>query len=659
MPKNRHEIVSDRLDWPKVNPDLLDDERKEIFLKRKRAINTYLDSTATIEEISIETGILKSEIYRLLKRCQSIDKNGNIFGYRALIPYYRTKEYELGPIKNIDGFESEDSKKTGAFQALLINYPDISDGIHRLVFKNNKKEKIQTNYRIKDIHKKFIQLCKSNGLTPEKGSYPFNTKDLGRRSLYRYLKNLKLTNPQKVMDEFGNDAVMLYNSTGKGDKNTIIERPFERVELDGHRLDVSLAVRFTTPEGDEVVNTIHRIWLLAIVDVATNLILGYHVCLNKEYSSDDVMMCVRNAVLPWVPKKLTIPALKMPKEGGFASEIIPITKYAIWDEICFDNAKAHLAEKVKKKLKHIIGCAVNTGPVGTPTRRPKIEKIFHIIEDESFHRLISTTGSHIKDPRRRDPEKKAIQYEISVDEIEQLVEVYIANQNGTPQRSLNNLSPLEVVQQRINRNYFFRILDEEYRDGKEFMVFYDTRILRGCLETGRRPSVRYEGVDYRNDLIAESFSLIGTKLTLEVDPEDLRYIRAYLPDGGELGILKAQGKWSLRKHSLKIRKAINKLNYRGLLHFLNEDDPIEIYHNYLKTKAKKDKTTRTQLVHFEKTSKEFDSMESNMDYHQENPDIPQLINYPQDSQDRTAFSQNINSNKLNQEKPRERYFFNS
>jgi putative transposase len=659
MPKNKHEIMIDRKEWPAVNPELLDDKNKEIFLKRKKAIDAYIDTSATIEEITADTGMLKPEIYRLLNRCQKLDRNGIILGYRALIPYYRTDEYTLKTTQNINGFENEESKKTGAFQALLNNYPAIADEIERLVFKKDKNDKVKENSRIKDIYKKFIRFCKSQGLTPEKGSYPFNTRDLGRRSFYRHVKNLRLSNPQLIMKNFGEDAEMLYNSTGVGDKNNIIERPFERVELDGHRLDISLAVRFTTPEGDEIVNTIDRIWLLAIVDVATNLTLGYHVVINKEYSADDVMMCVRNACLPWVPKKLTIPALKMPKEGGFASEIIPVTKYAIWDEICFDNAMAHLANKVKKKLKQIIGCAVNTGPVGTPTRRPKIEKLFHILEDEAFHRLVNTTGSNPKDPRRKDPEKKAVTYEISVEEIEQLVEVYIANQNGKPQRSLNNLSPLEVMQQRINRNYAFRTLDEEYRDGREFMVIYDTRTLRGSIGKGRRPSIRYEGVDYRNDLLAESFSLVGTKLTLEIDTDDLRYLRAYLPDGGELGILKAQGKWAIRKHSLKIRKSINSLNYRGLLHFLNEDDPIEIYHNYLKTKAKENRNSRTKLVQFEHGCKEetISKVESDEINSLELPnDCNSKDLYPNK---KISLDIDYHHNEPKPKNTRERYFFNS
>ncbi|MFB5089331.1 hypothetical protein PGC35_19405 [Psychrobacillus sp. PGGUH221] len=595
---DRERLMNERDIWPKVNIEMLDETNREIFLKRFNAINAYIEAEKSLNKIYLETSVPKSEIFRLLKRCQKIDEFGNVYGYRGLLRYQRIKPYQVKSDKKINGYNNEKFKKSGAFKYLLDEFPVIKETIDNLVF-NKKNGEIRANNRTKDIHKKFIQVCKSVGLNTENGKYPFNTIDLAKRSLYRYLRKIKNTNPSKVIRNYGKDSVMLYNNTGQGDKNTIIERPYERVEFDGHKIDVTIAISYISPEGDEVVDIIHRIWLLAVIDVATNLILGYHICYNQEYSTDDVMLCIRKSILPWSPKQLTIPALRLPKEGGFASEIIPATRYAVWDEICFDNAKAHLAKSVKPKLKKIVGCSINTGPVGTPTRRPKIEKLFDLLEEEGFHRLTNTTGSNTSDVRREDSEKKAIKYRVSVDEIEQLAEILIATRNGIPQRSLNNLSPLDVMQQRINRNFVFRTLNEEYREGKEFMMYQETRIIRGSLEKGRRPYIRFEGVDYRNYVLSENFNLIGTKITLEIDSEDLRNIRAFLPGGGELGILKAQGKWSIKKHSLRIRKAINKLNYRKVLHFLNEDDPIEIYHNYLKTKAKTNRTKRNELVHLD------------------------------------------------------------
>jgi putative transposase len=222
------------------------------------------------------------------------------------------------------------------------------------------------------------------------------------------------------------------------------------------------------------------------------------------------------------------------------------------------------------------------------------------LEENGFHRSVSTTGNNPKDPRKNKPREKAVKYEITPDEIEQLVEVLIAQINNTPKKSLNNLTPLEVMEQRINRKMPFRTLDEEYRDGIEFTTIQETRVVRGNMNAGRRPYIHFEGVDYRSDILSENYTLVNTKLTLKINVEDLRVVIAYLPDGSELGFLKAQGKWGIRKHTLKVRKTINKLASRGDIYYREGQDPIEVYHNFLKEKAKKNRQARNQIAKHQK-----------------------------------------------------------
>ena len=142
------------------------------------------------------------------------------------------------------------------------------------------------------------------------------------------------------------------------------------------------------------------------------------------------------------------------------------------------------------------------------------------------------------------------------------------------------------------------------------------RKIRGKRDAGRAPYIFYEGVEYRNDVLSRSIDLIGLELTLLVDLNDLRYIKAYLPDGGELGILTAKGKWSLKKHSLKMRKEINKLKRDKQINFSILDDPIEIYHQYLVTKSIDNKSARNKLATLNKLQKIENNIENK--YPQEN-----------------------------------------
>ncbi|MFS0672581.1 MULTISPECIES: hypothetical protein [Ornithinibacillus] len=651
-----------RTTWPTVNENiLLDNEKKEIFIKRKKAIDMYIDNEKTINEICKITNINQTDLYRLLKRCLEIDNTGQPFGYRALIPNFRVKRYTRE--ENIDGFFNDEEKKlTGAFMKFLRKFPDIEDEINEMVFKK-KKNNPTTNIPLgKDLHRKFVNICKMHPLIDfNKGDYPSNTEDFGKRSFYRYIRQLKINNPHKSINAYGKDSEVLLRTTGEGDKSNNIIRPFQRVEFDGHKIDTSIAIKYTSPEGDEITDVMERIWLLAIVDCGTSCILGATLVLNKEYSASDVLTCIKTSILPKSPIELMIPGLKYPEYGGFPSDIIPETQYAVWDEMLFDNAKANIAKIVKSKLKKIVGCQVNTGPVGTPTRRPLIEKFFHLLEINGFQKLTTTTGSNLKDSKRQNPEEKAVKYEVTSDEIEQLLEVLITERNGTPLQSLNGLTPLEAMQQRINRKMPYRKLDEEYRDGYEFHTIEIERVIRGSLKNGRRPHITYMGTKYRNEVLSGAFNLIGEKLTLVINIDDLRMIKAYLPNGAELGILKATGKWYIHKHSLKLRKTILKLVREGQLKIsLEEDNPIEVYHLYLKEKAKNNKSVRNQLASFEKSlsqdKKNTDSLNSDSldSTPNSNSTDTKISNFPS----RQANGKQ-NSTNINKYKKRERFSFNS
>lgn len=134
-----------------------------------------------------------------------------------------------------------------------------------------------------------------------------------------------------------------------------------------------------------------------------------------------------------------------------------------------------------------------------------------------------------------------------------------------------------------------RKMSEEKRSELAFFTMKAQRVVRGNIVSGQRPYIEYEGVTYRSDLLSRTPGLIGTKLDLFVDVEDLRTVRAFLPDGSEFGILNANGKWSLQKHSLKTRKAINSLKNRKILHFTSFDNPIEIYFRHLEKEAANNK----------------------------------------------------------------------
>lgn len=626
MPKKRW-IENEHLDathldiitWPIVHVDKLDPKDRKVFLKRKKAVELYMKNERTLREISEETGIDRKKIRNFVKRCLSFDENSNIWGFRALIPGKRIKTYQRKSLPS--AMKRDNIKLTGSFRLFLQTYPEIKETIDTLYLGRNKREIRSPIIKVKDLHAKFLDACRSCGISHNE--YPFITEDLARRSLYRYVRKLEQQYFGEAAKRYGEEMAKKARYTGKGQANVpMIVRPLERVQFDGHRIDASIAIIFQTPEGDEIVEIMDRLWLLVIIDVATRVVLSYHVSYNKEYSASDVLHCIKNAVIPRIHKPLTIPGLTYSEQGGFASEKIPEMHWAVWDECHFDNGKANLAHLVKDRLNRIVGCAINAGPVALPMRRSYIERFFKTLEENGYHRLPNTTGSSLKDPRRQRPERAAVKYRISSEHLEQITDVLIANYNGTPHEGINNLTPLECLQQRISRGMLPRVMPEEKREEVAFLSLSAQRKVQGNIKKGRRPFVNYEGVEYRNEVLSRSLNLIGTKLDLLVNIDDIRVIRAFLPDGSELGRLTATGKWGVTPHSLQVRRQINKLRKLKLLHFTHKDDPINQYLLYLQEEAKTKKTSRNRLKSLERNQNEYASKESIYDDAMEYKDQP-------------------------------------
>lgn len=143
-----------------------------------------------------------------------------------------------------------------------------------------------------------------------------------------------------------------------------------------------------------------------------------------------------------------------------------------------------------------------------------------------------------------------------------------------------------------------RRLEEAKRSELLFMQTTQKRTVRGSLKSGKKPYIQFEGAEYRSERLANSAYLLNTELVLHVNVDDIRTLKAFLPDGSEFGYLTVAGRWSLTAHSLQTRKAINSLVQRKLLHYTTWDDPIFVYTDYLmRTKKSRNMTNKITQVH--------------------------------------------------------------
>lgn len=566
--------------WPTVDASLLSEKHFARYESRENAIREYL-SDKPVKEICEAFGISRDELGRLLQRCLSIHPDGRIWGWRALIQFRRQQSYERrAPVKSNPS--GKRGGRSGALMQLFARLPHIKELVDALFLKRHRAGIVhESRIPLRSIHKRFLDACRGAGVPAT--DYPFSVKNLGRIALWKYLCRLqKLELASAVRARYGKNSARILGSADKGHSEKPILRPYQNVEFDAHRIDLFCTVSMPSPYGGIVQRVIRRFWILAIIEAVTRAILGYHISLNQEYDANDVLLCVRNAVVPWKRRGLTIPGLKYPEHGGMPSEVIPELAWALWDEFSYDNAKANLSDRVINKITRVVGCAPNPGPVETPERRALIERFFQTFEENGFHRLPSTTGSSPNDPRRNDPEKAAIRLDIKLEHIEELIEVLIFQYNGAPHSGIGYRTPLEYLQYYVaDGNNLIKSLLEEKRTNMKLLNIECTRIVRGNIREGRRPYIEFEGARYQNDVLARTPDLIGTRLTLSVNPDDPRSLIAYLPDGSELGTLTAHGHWGRTPHTLEIRKAILALRHRRLLWYTSEQDPIQVYLDYL------------------------------------------------------------------------------
>jgi transposase InsO family protein len=602
MSRRRPEFQSlDLASWPTVAWTDLDTKARKIIRMRMHAIERFARGEP-VSGIEQSTGVNRRQLYRWLERGLAPHPDGRIFGFRGLQSYVRVAEYARLSQITVRG-EGGSRGMVGAFSQLLERYPSLAAWL-RLQVKRRRVSLVQIHTEgrlhtrlsgLQPLHVEFLWQCRSAGLKAR--DYPFNTRGRGIRTLAAYLKAEMLRN-------FATGARAAGASHLKGMPRHVDDfsspparRPYQVVEFDGHRLDIRLKVVVRDQLGFEHEFEIERVWLLAIIDVCTRAVLGYHISLGREYSRYDVIKTVENALEPHRPRSFTIPGLIYGPGDGFPSQRLPELAYVTWEWIKLDNAKANLANESRAALCEFVGCCVDAGPKHSPDERPYIERFFGTIASRLSSRLPGYTGSNPRDLRRAlaDP-KGNLRLYVTLDELEELIEYAIASYHGTPHAGLNNATPLEAMEYFVRGSQqLLTWLPEHHRRSLCLMQSAIQCQVRAYLGKGVRPHINLHGARYTSDVLACSTQFIGKRLLVYMNADDMRSVRAFLPDGTELGVLDVQGAWRLIPHNLKLRQEILKEKGNRRSQTSVDANPIERYVQGKLAKAKRTRRAASDL----------------------------------------------------------------
>jgi len=583
--------------WPTLSTEEMAPAQAQFAQKRIAAIRLYLEGRchATIKST---TGMDRRRVCELLARCIALHPDGRIFGFRACRFYAHVKLYtRVAP--SPAGQQLLKYGHSGLMGRVLRRFPHILQTVVETALKSRSSEFTESTIRIDKLHALFLRLCRESGLGEDE--YPFNVVTQGERALSRRLKVELASRDMRrlVSATFGADAARRLGSSDAAVRIGARRQCYARVEFDGHRIDALMVIEIADPAGGEPVRlVIERIWLLVVIDVTSRAVLGYHVAFERHYSGEDVLLCLENAILPWKPRALTIPGLKYPPGSGLPSGVIPELAYARWGEIALDNDMSNCSRWVWERVRESIGCILSPGPVKTPQRRDVVERFFRSLEENGFHRLVTTSGSSPADPRRRNPQEMALRYNVRLDEILDLIDVIIAQYNSTPTRALKGRSPLDYLRFAVARNSFFiRHIPEAERSDFSLTITRQSAVVRGNLRKGYRPYIEFKGVRYYSPKLNNSPLMIGQRVTIECRTRDLRTIKLFLPNGEEFGELTVAQAWAAQAHDLRTRQAILRCIGRGRIARRGQPDVIQAYIDHKMTQAKSKKKSRNELAH--------------------------------------------------------------
>jgi len=478
---------------------------------------------------------------------------------------------------------------SGAFDQLLRRYPDIARWIERKVTARSRKmvKLEEVPRQIWRLHAGFLAQCRQAGI--QSHEYPFNQKHLGERSLASHVRRLANRQFETAARAAGAQQVGHRWHVDPGDVRKAATLPYEVVEFDGHKLDVRLTLRIDDPFGFETLLVLHRIWILVLLDVASRAIVGYALAPGREYSSDDVAQALQAALMPHVSRVPVIPALRVRRGGGFPSEFIPQTAWACWSTLRFDAARAHLAKATLERLTTVVGCATDNGPLGEKNERACIERFFDQLASHFAHRLPASTG---RDPGSVERALSDVGGDTSLmmtlDELEDVIDVVLANYNGEPHTALGGRTPLEAMRFLLDRGEgLLRTLPEARRS--TLCLLQEARVvtIRGNVVRGVRPHINFEYVRYDSRLLSGMTGLIGQQLRLYFNVKDIRHLHAFFMNGAELGVLTAARPWCFTPHSLRIGQEIFSLIRQRKLACREGEDPVGVWFAWKREQARR------------------------------------------------------------------------
>lgn len=539
--------------WPEPDASMLRDERLlDQYEARKNAVILFARNESA-EEIWSQTGISKDRAREFYKRCLST-KDGRMRGFYALIPYSRTKKYErktaVKPLKSL-----KTKGTAGAFQQLLLEVPGSEAFLESFVVPRDD-EPPRTFDSVMEIHGAFLEWLENHSRT--RGQYPFVRHSVAYQSVRRYIRALQR---EHGVDLPGGKKPKYGPTTGTGHHRLINPRgPASFLQLDYQDVPAACILIVSNDFGEEFELPIQRFSIAYLACEYSHAILGVGLEFEVEASADSALEAIHSAISPdddWLFEG----NLKFTEHGKFLlRHFVPELTWQSFLMLRVDNALANKAHDFVVNVVDTVGCVVHYGQSHGYWIRDVIERTIGQMEAHGLVRLPSSYGSGLDDPRRDNPEVKAVESRIRLADMMSVLYGGVEAHNLRSSRA-NQMSCPVVAVKAANTNpglgFFSQPIPKETRLVYRLLSHIEDRTIAGNERDG--VYIQVDHVKYQNTEIARNFDLVGREVRIFVSRRDSRFARAYVKGAGtDLGLLEGRGGWCKVPISWRHRKLLQK-----------------------------------------------------------------------------------------------------
>ena len=511
---------------------------------------------------------------------------GGIFGWRGLLKHSRINGYvRQAPVKP----DASGRGSAGALGALLLREPEFARRLERYILKTCGDRQLGESRRPRHaVWAWFLAELRKLGFEI-RNEWPFTVETMGYSSVIRLIDKTLSANPGRAARVVGGPDGERKMIAGDGVGRPAL-RPFERVEMDAHKLDGRFCVLMPHLSGGWVPKIIHRLWVTVILEVECRVVLGYFLSLGREVTKDDVLRAIKCALSAWKRPTISYSDVALLDEAGLPSSHHSDYVGMCWDETSVDGALAETCKTVVSKLEAVVGSRLRSPADGYSARRskddrPYIETFFRTLSVRGLGRLSNSTGGKPSDKQGRDPDAIALASQFQLPYLEELLAVLIANYNATPHVGLNHRSPLAQLDYLRFKGTLPRHADQTLVEG--LLSVRKTCVVKGGYAEGHAPYVNFKGARYTNDTLASRHDLVGKSIhVISHLEDDARVALASTEAGMSLGVLRAAPPWHRLPHSLAIRSAIQTMVRQRMFTIASGGDAITSFIEFAESQRK-------------------------------------------------------------------------